>query len=71
MASEGPALACTAFLQWQSRMYQKTLRSAALAAAIPPNENLHDVSTDAASGDDNDIAGSEPETSSVDEADDL
>ena len=70
MASEGPALACTAFLQWQSRTYQKTLRTAALAAAVPPTENLYDVSTDAPSDDDNDIAASEPETSSVDETED-
>ena len=73
MASEGPSLACTAFLQWQSRMYQKTLRNAALAAVVP-NASLHNVHTDPpadtdADADDED-AGGDGEKSSRDEGGD-
>ena len=74
MASEGPSLACTAFLQWQSRMYQKTLRNAAIAATMAPNASLQNANTDPpadtdADADDED-AGGDGEKSIPDEGGD-
>ena len=68
MASEGPG---TAFLQWQSRMHQNLDAPQCGTRGSGPPTRTSMMFQHAPSDEDNDIAGSEGETLSVEEPEDV